>query len=288
VGDALSGNGETRGVRAALSDLLPVLIPGAGFDAESDEVVVRVDDGRARVAVSSLATTAEGLTQDQWPQLIEIWCAGVLEQLRRPTPEVAVDDLRVRLVPRTVVAGEQLIVRPYGAYFQLELMADLSDRRVWVGPARAGALGLEPDAAFAQGLRNTITTVLATLDVREHDVGNGLTISMVARDDTPWVSTGLTSVQNLFRRPELPHGAIVAVPRLSTVLFTPVESDRVLADVLLLGRLVADMHRDGTDPCSPDVFWFHDRALYRIERGDGSRVTLPVELEPVVAGLPKA
>jgi hypothetical protein len=280
--------GDTEGLRAALSDLLPVLIPGAGFDTEADEVVVPVDAGRARVAVSSLAATAEGLAQEQWPQLIEVWCAGVLEQLRRPAPDVSAGDLRVRLVPRAEVAGEQLIVRPYGAYFQLELMADLTDRRVWVGPQRAAALGLEPDAAFAQGLRNTIATVLAPLDVRHHEVGNGLTISMVARDDTPWVSTGLTSVQNLFRRPELPHGAIVAVPRLSTVLFTPVESDRVLADIPLLGRLVADMHRDGTDPCSPDVFWFHDRALYRIDRGDGTRVTLPVELEPVVAALPAA
>ena len=58
------------------------------------------------------------------------------------------------------------------------------------------------------------------------------------------------------------------------------------ADILLLGRLVADMHRDSDDPCSPDLFWMHDGALYRIELGDGTSVTLPVELQPVFASLP--
>jgi hypothetical protein len=241
-------NSGAAGIRAALSDLLPVLIPGATFDAAGDEVIIPVADGRARVAVGSLVATAEGIPQERWPQLVEEWCAGALEQLRAPTPTPTVDDLRVRLVPRGPVVDDQVIVRPYGAYFQLELMADLADRRL----------------------------------------GNGLTIWLAADDGNPWVSAGLTSVANLFRRPELPYGAIVAVPRLSTVLFTPVESDRVMADILLLGRLVADMHRDGADRCSPDLFWLHDGAIYRIERGDGTRVTLPVELEPVVAALPKS
>ena len=159
---------------------------------------------------------------------------------------------------------------------------------MWIGPAGAAELGLTPDDAFTTGLRNTIGKVLVHLDVRQHDVGNGLTISLAAADRNPWVSTGLTSVQNLFHAPELPFGAIVAVPRLSAVLFTPVLSDRVTADIVLLGRLVSDMHRDSADPCSADLFWFHDGALYRIERGDGTRVTLPVELEPVVAALPKS
>ena len=48
------------------------------------------------------------------------------------------------------------------------------------------------------------------------------------------------------------------------------------------------MYRDSEDPCSPDLFWFHGGALFRIERHDGTRVTLPVELEPLVAALPKA
>lgn len=285
----MSGTGDdTQGIRAALSDLLPVLIPGARFDEAGDEVLVPIGDGRARVAVSSLISTADGVPSARWPQLVEVWCAGVLEHLRLPQPKLSADQLRVRLVPSGPDAVDQVIAKPYGAYFRLELMADLADRRVWVGPARAAELELTPEEAFALGLRNTIGKVLVRLDVRQHDVGNGLTISLAAEDDNPWVSAGLTSVQNLFRSPELPYGALVAVPRSSCVLLTPVESDRVTADILLLGRLVADMHRDSDDPCSPDLYWFHGGALYRIERGDGTRVTLPVELEPVVAALPKA
>jgi hypothetical protein len=278
---------DVSGIRATLGDLLPVLIPGASFDAASYEVLVPMDDSRARVNVTSLVAEAEDLPPERWPRLVEEWCAGVLEHLEMPQPKLDAEQLRVRLVPRSPVA-EDVIVKPYGAYFQLELMADLPNRRVWIGPAGAAELGLTPEDAFTTGLRNTIGKVLVHLDIRQHDVGNGLTISLASADGNPWVSAGLTSVQNLFRAPELPYGAIVAVPRLSAVLFTPVVSDRVTADIPLLGRLVSDMHRDSDDPCSADLFWFHDGALYRIERGDGTRVTLPVELEPVAAALPKS
>jgi hypothetical protein len=264
-----------------------VLIPGANFDEAADEVIVPVAEGRARVNTASLVAQADGVPSARWPHLVEEWCAGVLAHLQVPLPKLDADQLRVRLVPVGPVGDDQVIVTPYGAYFRLELMADLPDRRQWIGPAHAAELGLASDEAFSTGLRNTIMKVLVHLDVRQHEVGNGLTISLAAADGNPWVSTGLTSVQNLFRAPNLPYGALVAVPRTSAVLFAPVVSDRVTADILLLGRLVADMHRDSDDPCSPDTFWFHDGALYRIDRGDGTRVTLPVELEPGFAALPK-
>lgn len=277
---------DASSIRSTLSDLLPVLMPGASFDGAGDEVLVPLDDGRARVNVDSLVTRSADVPATRWPRLIDDWCAEVLEHLQRPEPSLDADLLRLRLVPTSPVDADVVIVKPYGVYFQLEVMADLSDRRLWIGPARAAELGLTAADAFSTALRNTIQQVLTKLDVRRHDVGNGLTISLAAADGTPWVSTGLTSVANLFRAPELRYGALVAVPRLSAVLFSPIGSDRVTADILLLGRLVADMHRDSDDPCSPDLFWMHDGALYRIELGDGTSVTLPVELQPVVASLP--
>ena len=280
--------GDPAGIRATLSDLLPVVMPGASFDASSDEVLVPLDEGRARISVGSLVAGSAGVPSTGWPKLIDDWCAGVLAHLQRPVPPLDGDLLRVRLVPTSPVDAGAVIVKPYGVYFQLEVMADLADRRQWIGPAAAAELGLSPDEAFSTGLRNTIQKVLVQLDVRHHEVGNGLTISLAAADGSPWVSAGLTSVANLFRARELPYGALVAVPRSSAVLFTPVGSDRVTADIVLLGRLVADMHRDSDDPCSPDLFWMHAGALYRIDRGDGTKVTLPVELEPVVASLPKS
>lgn len=275
-------------VRAAFADLLPVLIPHAQFDAAADEVVVAVDGGRARIAVASLLDAASRMESVRWPQLIEAWCGTVLEQLRQPVIAPTTDQFRLRLVPRAEFDSDQMIVKPWGAYFQLELMADLDGRRIWVGPRLAGELGLSTDDAWSTGLRNTIQQVLVGLVVRQHEVGNGLVVSVAAADDTPWVSAGVTSVVNLFRAGDLPYGALVAVPRLSTVMFSPVESDRVTADVLLLGRLVADLHADSSDRCSPEVFWFYDGSLYRVERGEGNKVTLPVELESVFASLPPA
>ncbi|MFV0308924.1 MAG: hypothetical protein ACK5OX_14405 [Desertimonas sp.] len=287
-GDAMTDPGDdgVSGVRAALSDLLPVLLPGARYEPTTDEVMIAVQDGRARVSVDSLVRTAAQQASTAWPRLVEAWCTAVLEQLHLPIPAIDAEGLRVRLVPRHDVDPEQLIVRPYGAYFQLELMMDLPQRRIWVGPGQAGELGLGAAAAFDAGLRNTIQRELATLGTRRHEIGPGLSIDVAAADDNPWVSVGLTSITNLFRIESMPYGALVAVPRLSTVMCHVVASDQVLGDVQVVGRLVADMHRDAIDPCSPELFWFHGGALYPIRRGDGAKVTLPVELQPLIASLP--
>lgn len=284
------GESETdvSGIRAALSDLLPVLMPGATFDPATDEVLLPVEGGRARLSIDSLIAGSSDVSPNAWPRLVADWSNEMLARVQRPVPPLEADQLRVRLVPTRTVDEDLVVVRPYGVYFQLELMADLGDQNVWVGPSRVADIGLSPDDGFTTGLRNTIQKVLVQLDVRHHEVAGGLTISLAAADGSPWVSAGLTSVANLFRAPELPYGALVAVPRMSAALFTRVESDRVTADILVIGRLVADMHRDSDDPCSPDLFWLHGGALYRIDRGDGTKVTLPVELEPVVASLPKS
>ncbi|HET9547681.1 MAG TPA: hypothetical protein VFO97_07585, partial [Desertimonas sp.] len=47
---------DASSIRSTLSDLLPVLMPGASFEGASDEVLVPLDDGRARVNVDSLVT----------------------------------------------------------------------------------------------------------------------------------------------------------------------------------------------------------------------------------------
>lgn len=275
-----------HGVRAALTDLLPVLLPSARYEPATDEVLITVQDGRARVSVDSLVRTAAQQPPTAWPRLVETWCGAVLDQLHLPVPAVDVDGLRVRLVPRRAVDPEQLVVRPYGAWFQLELMMDLAQRRIWVGPRQAAELGLGADDAFDTGLRNTIQRDLVNIVPRSHQLAPGFVIALAAVDDSPWVSVGLTSIANLFRIESMPFGAIVAVPRLSTVICHVVTSERVLSDVLVLERLVGDMHRDAVDPCSPDVFWFHAGALYPIRRGEGARITLPVELQSVVDALP--
>ena len=128
------GNEAAPDIRAVLGDLLPILLPGATFEEATDEVIVPVPEGRARVAVTSLISTASGVPPERWAQLVEVWCAGILEMLQVPAPVLAPDQLRVRLVPTAPVAEDQVIVKPYGAYFQLELMADQPDRRLWVGP----------------------------------------------------------------------------------------------------------------------------------------------------------
>ena len=137
------------------------------------------------------------------------------------------------------------------------------------------------------GLRNTVHKVLLPLDIRDHELSPGVSVSLGAVDGVPYVSTALTSIPNVFRSPELPYGALVAAPRLSAVLFHAVQSDQAMAVAVVMSRLVADMHADVDDPCSPQLWWWHDRRIYPVAISEGRRVELDPALEPVVAGLPR-
>jgi hypothetical protein len=112
-------------------------------------------------------------------------------------------------------------------------------------------------------------------------------VSLGAADGVPYVSTALTSIRNVFRTPGLAHGALVAAPKLSAVLFHEVRSDQARSVALVMSRLVADMHADARDPCSPLLWWWHDRRIYPVSISDGRRVELDPALQPVVAGLPR-
>lgn len=290
MGDAVDrpGTTENGAILAAISDLAPVVVPGATLDGPAQALVIALPDHqRATVSLHSLIGACRGALHTHWPRLIADWLGTVVDDLGSPSRPPTLDDLRVRLVPTPESAIEGVITRAYGPHFQLQLMADLPDRRAWVTDDGAEALAVSPADAFSAGLRNTVTKVLVGLDIREHALPDGTTVSLAAADGVPWVSTGLTSIAQLFRTPQLPFGALVAAPRTSAVLFQAVSSTRALDTAPLLERLTKSMHHDSDDACSPTLWWFDGGAFHPIGV-DGRTVTIDDSLRELVARLPRA
>lgn len=270
---------------AAVGSLLTLVVRGSRFDRDGLIVAIDLHGPEARLAAGSLVRTAETTTPSRWPALVEAWSAAVLEQLRQPAGTITGDHLRLLLAPRRVVEPSHTMVRAVGAHLQLELMAELPDRRVWVGPSRLGEIGLTADDAWARAVANT-EHELGRVTARRHQIGGGFDVFVAARDDCPWVSAGLMSVP-AWAGDELPYGALVAVPRRSSVLFTPVRGARVTGEAVVVCRLVAAMYGDAPDPCDPGTYWLLDDAIYPVVVDEAQRVTFPVELQSVVDSLPQ-
>lgn len=280
-------SGEIDPVCAAIADLAPVIFPGAVLSPAGDELVVPLRDGRARIGITRLVDACRQVGHQQWPQLISTWLEAARAQVLDAAP-VCAGDLRVRLGPvddalESIVGA---ITAPFGPGLTLVLLAEQPAGRRVVTEAVTEHLGLDQGAALSAGLANTIRSVLAPLDVRRHELPGGLSMLVGAADDVPYVSAALTSIPQVFRLGDAPHGAFVAAPRFSTVICHPVTSKRSVAVVPVLRALIADMYRDATDPCSPALWWWHDRQFHQLAVGDDGKVEFPATLEGALDALP--
>lgn len=280
-------------VAALVRDLLPILVPGATFDAESAAVLLPVGDGRARASIDSLVAACRDQPNHTWPRLVDRWLtdlrASVTDAAAADRP-VTVERLRIQIAPRRVaddLAG--LVVLPYGGFFDARVVVDHPNRVEALTAGQAAALGLDADRAANAAIQRTIAEELRHLEVREHDVG-GARLHLVARDGSPYVTSVLLSVDR-FVPGSTPHGVLVAAPRYSAVILHRVESEAALDVAVVVSRLAGQMYREAPDPCTDRVFWWVDGTLYPIEvvatdDPRRPRVSLPPELAPVVERLP--
>lgn len=277
-------------VYAVLTDLLPVLSPGATLVEGSDELVVPLDGSRARVSTATLLSACEGQPEHRWPEVVETWLAAVGGQVRAAASDAPVDPARLRLqaVPRGAepVTG---VAAAFNAAFDLLVVEDRSGSSRRLLQADLDALGLGADQAIQTALDATISEVLVRLDVRPHDLPGGGQIRMASMDGVPYVSAGITSVRQLAGA-DSPYGTLVGVPRHSMIVLQPVTSRTVLDGLPVLTSLVGSMYDSGTDRCARDVYWFVGAEAYPIGVDGGpdgrSQISLPAEVASVVASLP--
>lgn len=194
---------------------------------------------------------------------------------------IDVDTLRTQVLPADRTDPDHDITTDLGAGMVVRLVAATS-----AGPralARS-AVDLDPGSLMRIAVGATVRAELEGVDVRPHTVGDHRFLA-AATDGSPYVSSLLISPGPPFGLAGVPD-LLVAAPRHSIVLCRPL--DRHFAEPAAeLDRLVATVHGDAPDPCSPRVFWWRDGSLHGIrvdhETGD---VTYPPELADRVSALP--
>lgn len=140
-------------------------------------------------------------------------------------------------------------------------------------------------------ISNTVRQELRDLDIFDHQLTANDRIRLVAKDDNPFVSSILISIER-FLPADTEFGALVSIPRYSAVLLYAVESDIAFDVAVALDRLTRSMFAESADPLSTQLFWWHSGNYHPIavhaDASGGPKLSLPPELSPVVDLLPRS
>lgn len=277
--------------RALVDDLLPALVPGASTAPGSDEMLIPVSGGRARVSLTPFLHRCQDQPHHTWPQLLADWVVAI----RRELPEgvraddlgsVDVERLRLRLVPSAASPEtSDYVVRPFGEHFTATVVVNHPGRLEVLTVAQSRQLGREPDDLSRLAMRQTVRHELADLDLRDHELPGGGSVRLLARDGNPFVTTTLLSLKR-FVPDDATHGALVAAPRYSAVMLHSVDA-RVQHSAVAFHRLASSMFKAADDPCSDTVFWWHDGEFHPLrvvpaDDGSAMEVRVPEALRPVL------
>jgi hypothetical protein len=254
-------------IHELLDHVLPRDWPQATLDGARGEVVVPVGDLRSRVSTRSLIASCNRQPPDAWAAAVDAWVDAVRAELAavENDDEVATEQLRVRVRPRLPEAvAEASVTMPFGSHLDAVLVADRAHRIRMLTPDRLSALNLDTRQAVRLALRQTVRWELSALDIRDHDVGGAGTIRMLARDGSPYVTTALLSLPRFTDGPS-PHGVLVSAPRYSAVMLHRVRSGAVRAFAGPFTELTRATSAAADDPCTSQVFWWHDGTMHPLE-----------------------
>ncbi|MFI6262426.1 hypothetical protein [Micromonospora sp. NPDC051006] len=276
-------------VRALAEDALPILMPGARVAPDTDEVIIAVPGGRARVSLVPLLRLCLDQPRQMWPDLLADWVAGIRRQLpARVTPDelgpADVGQLRLRLTPAAATAeANSYLAMPFGEHFTAAVVINRSDRLEMLTIAQAGQLGREPVELIRLAVRQTVQHELAALDIRDHAMPGGGSVRLLAADGNPFVTTALMSLKR-FLPDAAEYGALVAAPRYSAVLLHRVDAP-VNDSAVALQRLAMSMFTAADDRCSDEIFWWHDGEFHPVRIVAGEAGTVQVRVPEALAAV---
>ncbi len=211
--------------------------------------------------------------------------------------------VKARLVPEDRVTDD-LVHRPVLPGIEAVLVFDLPDRLVPVGPANLAALVAAGDAApgdsdddsepadaedalWQEAFDRVAAEDHPDIDVEEF--GEGVPLMLLASDSF-FCATNALWIERFLDPP--PHGLLFAVPHRHVIVVHAVHDQGVALALPNLVLLARHNHAEGEGPISPDVFWWHDGEVARIDvvetandEGTELAINLPDELAAVVAEL---
>lgn len=279
-------------LRALVEGALPARMPGARIAADSDELILPMPGGRARVALAPLLQRCLDEPRQIWPDLVTEWLAAVRSQLPdEVSAELGpadLEQLRLRLTPATATTSPDFMTIPYGEHFTAVLVLNRPDRLDVVTVAQVAQLGQDLEDLVRIAARQTVQHELLALDVRDHDLPSGGAVRLLASDGNPFVTTALMSLKRFL--PEgSDNGALVAAPQYSAVMVYPVRA-QVPEQAVALHNLTRSMFAAASDPCTEDIFWWYDGEFQPVriltDPADGTvQVRVSESMAPVVARL---
>jgi hypothetical protein len=211
--------------------------------------------------------------------------------------------VKARLVPEDRVTDD-LVHRPVLPGIEAVLVFDLPDRLVPVGPANLAALAAAGDTApgdadddgepagdedllWQEAYDRVAAEDHPDIDVEEF--GEGVPLMLLASDSF-FCATNALWIERFLDPP--PHGLLFAVPHRHVIVVHAVHDQGVALALPNLVLLARHNHAEGEGPISPDVFWWHDGEVARIDvvetandEGTELAINLPDELAAVVAEL---
>jgi hypothetical protein len=268
-----------------IADLAPIWLPGCVVDSE--ERTVEVGWGRGALQMSAVVGVGEivdrclQLPQHTWPAQIENWLRAVVAEGELATEEHRYGDVagrqRAMLLQRgwsARTAGPVAdALLPFGDHFEVVVFIRTGDELRRLTVVRRSMLGLG-DPGLPSPVRMSLAEI-ADLVPRQHDG-----FSVLARDGDPLVSMAIVDRERLLPQASIGSGALIGVPRLSTVAFCPADAGQDRAD--RLARFVAETYQQASDQCSPDLFWLQGDHLVQVPVTLATPPTavLPAALKP--------
>ncbi len=212
---------------------------------------------------------------------MESWLRAIDRQLAEAEVGIeSVDQLRLQALPRG--QADSGMTTSFNSAFDLRLLADQPGSSRLVRRSELERLGISAEEAVRIALDQTISNVLTRLDVQTQELPGGSVVRVASADSEPYVSAGITSLSQLAGS-DLPHGALVGVPRHSMLMIQPMLGRRDLSTVAILEGFVGSMFDGAADACSRQLFWFVDGDAFPLGTESGPDGNPTLILSPALA-----
>ncbi|MEU5851118.1 hypothetical protein [Saccharopolyspora shandongensis] len=206
--------------------------------------------------------------------------------------ETPFDNIRLQIKPGIDRdSTSEAVTFPYSSGLSVSLLEKTPEGLIPITVDRVAELNKNVKDLLQIAVSNTVKQELHDLSVYDHRLTADDRIRLVAKDDSPFVSSIMISIERLLPA-NIEFGALVSAPRYSTVLIYAVESDIALDVAVALDRLTRSMFAESTDALSAQLFWWHAGNYYPVgintNTSGSPKLSLPPELSSVVNQLPQS
>jgi hypothetical protein len=111
-------------------------------------------------------------------------------------------------------------------------------------------------------------------------------VLVISKEGSPYVTSALLELGR-FLPAGCRYGALVGLPRYSTVLVYPISTRRVRAAAPALAALVRRTYAAGPDRCDQRVYWWVEQRLFEVGLGRSGRLRAPRPLRRLSRALPR-